>query len=238
MGVAEMTDKIAIITAASAGIGAACARELRARGYQVSLLARSDAVVELASELGGVATVGSVAEPEALERLVRNTLDTFGRIDAVVNNTGHPAKGELLAITDEDWHQGLELLLLPVVRMARLVTQVFERQGGGAMVNISSFAALEPSLPRPVSSALRAALSSFTRMYAERYGAQNIRMNSVLPGWVSTYEVAASDLASIPMGRPAEPHEIARVVAFLVSSEASYITGENVRVDGGLVRSL
>jgi NAD(P)-dependent dehydrogenase (short-subunit alcohol dehydrogenase family) len=233
-----MSDKAAIITAASAGIGAACARELHARGYQVSLLARSDAILELARELGGIATVGSVAEPETLVRLVKNTLDTFGRIDAVVNNTGHPAKGDLLAITDEDWHGGLELLLLPVVRMARLVTPVFERQGGGAVVNISSFAAQEPSLPRPVSSALRSALSSFTRMYAERYGAHKIRMNSVLPGWVSTYEVAPSDLAKIPMGRPAEAREIARVVAFLVSSEASYVTGENVRIDGGLVRSL
>jgi NAD(P)-dependent dehydrogenase (short-subunit alcohol dehydrogenase family) len=233
-----MSDKAAIITAASAGIGAACARELHARGYQVSLLARSNAVVELARELGGIATVGSVAEPEPLARLVQDTLDTFGRIDAVVNNTGHPAKGDLLAITDEDWHKGLDLLLLPVVRVARLVTPIFERQGGGAVVNISSFAAQEPSLPRPVSSAFRSALSSFTQMYAERYGAQNIRMNSVLPGWVSTYEVAASDLARIPMGRPAEPREIARVVAFLVSSDANYITGENIRIDGGLIRSL
>jgi len=233
-----MSDKTAIITAASAGIGAACARELHARGYQVSLLARSNAVVELARELGGIATVGSVAEPEPLARLVQKTLDTFGRIDAVVNNTGHPAKGDLLAITDEDWHQGLDLLLLSVVRVARLVTPIFERQGGGAVVNISSFAAQEPNLPRPVSSALRTALSSFTQMYAERYGAQNIRMNSVLPGWVNTYEVAASDLARIPMGRPAEPREIARVVAFLVSSDANYITGENIRIDGGLIRSL
>jgi NAD(P)-dependent dehydrogenase (short-subunit alcohol dehydrogenase family) len=233
-----MSDKTAIITAASAGIGAACARELHARGYQVSLLARSNAVVELARELGGIATVGSIAELEPLARLVQNTLDTFGRIDAVVNNTGHPAKGDLLAITDEDWHQGLDLLLLPVVRVARMVTPIFARQGGGAVVNISSFAAQEPSLPRPVSSALRAALSSFTQMYAERYGAQNIRINSVLPGWVNTYEVAASDVARIPIGRPAEPSEIARVVAFLVSSDANYITGENIRIDGGLIRSL
>jgi NAD(P)-dependent dehydrogenase (short-subunit alcohol dehydrogenase family) len=233
-----MIDKTAIVTAASAGIGAACARELRAQGYQVSLLARSDAVVELARGLGGIATIGSVAETEALERLVQNTLDKFGRIDAVVNNTGHPVKGDLLAITDDEWREGLELLLLSVVRIARLVTPVFERQGGGAVVNISSFAAQEPNLPRPVSSALRAALSSFTQMYAERYGGLNIRMNSVLPGWVNTYEVAASDLARIPMGRPADAREIARVVAFLVSSEASYITGENIRIDGGLVRSI
>jgi NADP-dependent 3-hydroxy acid dehydrogenase YdfG len=144
-----MGETTAIVTAASTGIGAACARELRARGYQLSLLARSDAVLDLARELSGIATVGSVTDPEALERLVRNTLDAFGRIDVVVNNTGHPAKGDLLAVRDAEWHDGLDLLLLSVVRMARLVTPVFEQQGGGVMVNISSFAAQEPSLPRP-----------------------------------------------------------------------------------------
>ncbi len=233
-----MQEKVAIVTAASTGIGAACARELRKRGYQVSLLARSPAVVDLAGELGGIATQGSVTELEALERLVSCTLEKHGRVDAVVNNTGHPAKGELLDVTDDDWHEGLDLLLLSVVRMARLTTPVFEKQGSGAVVNISSFAAQEPSLPRPVSSALRAALSSFTRLYSDRYAAQNIRMNSVLPGWVATHEVAESDLATIPMGRAADASEIARVVAFLLSSEASYLTGENLRVDGGLLRSL
>ncbi len=233
-----MQEKVAIVTAASTGIGAACARELRQRGYQVSLLARSPAVLDLADELGGIATQGSVTELEALERLVSCTLKKHGRVDAVVNNTGHPAKGELLDVTDNDWHEGLDLLLLSVVRMARLTTPVFVRQGGGAVVNISSFAAQEPSLPRPVSSALRAALSSFTRLYSDRYAAQNIRMNSVLPGWVATHEVAESDLATIPMGRAADASEIARVAAFLLSSEASYLTGENLRVDGGLLRSL
>ena len=233
-----MHQKVAIVTAASSGIGAACARELRQQGYQLSILARSPKVQDLAIELGGIATQGTVADPAVLERLVTSTLERYGRVDAVVNNTGHPAKGELLEITDSDWHDGLDLLFLSVVRMAKLTTPIFERQGGGAVVNISSFAAQEPNLPRPVSSALRAALSSFTRMFADRYAAQNIRMNSVLPGWVETHEVAKPILASIPMGRAAAPIEIARVVAFLLSSQASYLTGENLRVDGGLLRSL
>ena len=233
-----MEKKVAIITAAGSGLGAACARELSARGYRVSLLARSPSVIDLARELGGMATPGSVSEPADLERLVTETLQQYDRIDAVVNNTGHPAKGDLLYLPDEDWHGGLDLILMSVIRLARLVTPSFERQGGGAFVNISSFAAQEPSLPRPVSSVFRAALSSFTRLYSDRYAGRNIRMNSVLPGWVDTYPVTPADLAQIPMGRAAQAVEIARVVAFFLSEEASYITGENLRVDGGLLRGL
>ena len=227
----------AIVTAASGGIGAACARELAARGYRLALLARSERVVELAAELGGVGVRGSVAVPADLERLVGRTLEEYGRIDAVVNNTGHPAKGDFLAVTDTEWHQGLDLLFLSVVRLARLVTPPMLARGGGAIVNISSFTAQEPSLPRPISSALRAALASFTKMYADRYAAESIRMNSIVPGWVRTHDVPDAALGDIPMGRAAEPVEIARVVAFLLSSEASYLTGENLRVDGGLLRA-
>jgi len=173
-----------------------------------------------------------------LQRLTTATIERYGRIDALVNNAGHPAKGELLDISDNEWFEGVNLILLSVIRMARFVTPIFKKQGGGAIVNISSFAAQEPSSSRPVSSILRTALSSFTKLYSDKYAPQNIRMNSILPGWVDTHPVAQSDLAQIPMGRPAQTREIARVVAFLLSADASYITGENLRVDGGLLRGL
>ncbi|MEP6993592.1 MAG: SDR family oxidoreductase [Acidobacteriota bacterium] len=232
-----MTDRpIAVVTAASRGIGAACARMLASRGYGLSLMARSEGVNALAEELGGIGTTGSVAAAGDLASLVERTLAEYGRIDAVVNNTGHPAKGELLALDDAAWEQGFALVLQSVVRMARLVTPVFLRQGGGAIVNISSLWAVEPSLDAPVSSTLRASLSSFTKLYADRFGADRIRMNCVLAGFVDTYPVPEKFEKAIPMRRVAKPEDIAGVVAFLLSPEAGYITGQSVRADGGLTR--
>jgi NAD(P)-dependent dehydrogenase (short-subunit alcohol dehydrogenase family) len=230
--------EVAIITAASKGIGAACARELSKRGYQVALFARSEAVHEIAKELNGFGVQGSLTDPADLERLINSTVENYRRIDAMVINHGHPAKGELLNITDHEWHEGLDMIFLSVVRLAKLVTPIFLKNKKGAIVNISSFSAKEPSLPRPVSSAMRSALSSFTKMYAERYAADGIRMNSVLPGWVKTYEVAQEIIANIPLKRAAEADELARAVAFLLSSESSYITGQNILIDGGLIKSL
>jgi NAD(P)-dependent dehydrogenase (short-subunit alcohol dehydrogenase family) len=230
--------RVAIVTAASRGIGAECARELVARGYTVVLLARSKAVHALAEELGGLGYVGSVAQEADLAGVVRQALDTYGRIDAVVNNTGHAATGPLLALADADWHAALDLLVLNVVRMARLVTPVMERQGEGAFVNISTFAAVEPNPSFPLSSALRAALASVTKIYADQHAPAGIRMNNVLPGFVDSHAVGDELRAAIPLGRPATVGEIAKTVAFLLSPDAAAITGQNVRVDGGLTRSV
>ena len=233
-----MTEKVAIITAAGQGIGAAIARELDENGYKLALMSNSGGAVNLAEELGGIATTGSVTNPDDLKKLVDAALEAYGRVDAVVTNTGHPPKGDILAISDDDWHTGLDLLILPVARMARLVTPIFEAQGSGAVVNISTFSALEPSPSFPVSSVLRAGLAGYVKLYSDRYAKVGIRMNNVLPGFMDNYPSTPEIVAKIPMKRYAKVQEVAKTVRFLLSDDAGYITGQNLRVDGGITRGL
>jgi len=230
--------KVAVITAASKGIGAAIARELHARGYQVALLARGPEVVALAAELGGVAVTGSVRDDDALARLVARALERWHRIDVVVNNTGHPAKGGLLELGEAAWREGYELILESAMRLARLVTPVMQAQGGGAFVHVSSYAAVEPDLARPVSSVFRAALSAWVKLHAEHGAPHRIRVNAVLPGFVDSYPVDAAIVAKIPTGRAGSVRELARTVAALASDDMSYVTGQCLLVDGGMIRGL
>lgn len=234
-----MTDgNVAIVTGAGSGMGAACARALADSGFEVVVMSKSENAMDVADEVGGIGVVGSVTEPDDVRELIEIAVDRYGRIDAVVNSTGHPANGDLLSITDDEWHQGLDLVFLNVVRIARECTPIMEETGGGSIVNISTFSAFEPSLDFPVSSALRAALGSFAKLYATRYAEANVRMNNILPGFVESYEISEETEESIPMKRQATTEEIADVAAFLASEEASYVTGENLRVDGGLTQSV
>lgn len=228
---------VALLTAASRGIGAGIARRLHRDGYVPAMLARSAEVEALADELDGLAVRGSVTETGDLDALVATAMQRYGRIDAVVVNTGHPPKGDLLDLTDDDWHTGLDLVLMATVRLARRVTPIMEAAGGGSWVNISTFGAREPSAAFPVSSALRAGLGAFTKLYADRYGGSGIRMNSVLPGFVETYPIDDAVRQQIPVGRAARVEEIAGTVSWLLSADAAYITGRNIVVDGGLTRS-
>lgn len=233
-----MAEKTAIVTAAGRGMGEAIARHLAGSGYQVALMSPSGAAESLAAELGGLGMSGSVTEPADLTTLVASTLDRYGRIDAVVNHTGHPPKGPLLEIPDEDWHAGLDLVMMNVVRMARLVTPPMVAQGRGSIVNISTFAIFEPSPVFPVSAALRAALAAFTKLYADEYADQGVRMNNVLPGYIDSLPETEERRSAIPMGRYGTVDEIAKTVGFLLSEDSGYITGQNIRVDGGLTRSV
>ena len=230
--------KVAIVTAAGRGMGAAIARELDAEGCSLALLSPSGAAEKLAQELGALGLTGSVTEPTDLERLVEETLGRYGRIDAVVNNTGGVPKGDLLQHDDDAWYASLDMVLLNVVRMARLVTPVMREQGGGAIVNISAFCAFEPSLDFPLSATLRAGLGSFTKLYAERYAADNIRMNNILPGYIDSLPHGEGTAAKVPMQRIGTVSEIAKTAAFLLGDGAGYITGQNLRVDGGITRGV
>ncbi|MEO9871065.1 SDR family oxidoreductase [Ekhidna sp.] len=228
--------KTAIITAASKGMGLACAEKLADEGYQLAILSRSSEIHDLASRLGGIAVQGSTDNVEDLTRLVDATLETYGQIDVVVNNTGHPPKGELLELTDDQWQEGFNLALMNVVRMSRLVTS--RMSGGGAIINISTFGAKEPSLNFPISSVARTALSAFTKLFATKYGASGVRMNNILPGFINSYKADQEIINEIPMLRQGTPDEVAELALFLASDKSEYITGQDFLIDGGLVKSI
>jgi NAD(P)-dependent dehydrogenase (short-subunit alcohol dehydrogenase family) len=233
-----MQGKVAIITAGGSGMGADAARRLAQDGFSVAILSSSGKGEALAKELGGVGVTGSNQSQEDLKRLVDQTVDRWGRIDVLVNSAGHGPRAPLLDISDEDWHRGLDTYLLNVVRPTRLVTPVMQRQKGGAIINISTFAAFEPDPAFPTSGVFRAGLASFTKLFADRYAAENIRMNNVLPGFIDSFPEKDEIRARIPMGRYGTTKEIAATVAFLASEGAAYITGQNLRVDGGITRSV
>lgn len=233
-----MTKKVALVTAASQGIGAACAKALKEDGYHLVVMSRSEKIYDLGKKLDADTVRGSVTKKEDLTNLVDKALSVQGRIDVVVNNTGHPPKGLLPELTDEQWYEGMDLLLLNVIRISRLVLPVMRKQNKGSIINISSFTAFEPNLSHPVSSVLRAALTNYTKLFANQYAEMGIRMNSVLPGYVESYEPDQSTLDRIPMKRPGTLRELADLVVFLASDKSGYITGQNIKMDGGLSRSM
>ncbi len=227
---------VAIVTGGGRGIGGAIARELAAQGYALALTSPSESCETLAGELGAVARRGKTENADDIKGIVDLALETYGRIDAVVNFAGHPPKGDLIDISDENWALANDMMVMSVVRMARLVTPVMLKQGRGAFVNITTFAAFEPSLAFPVSCAYRAAVGAYTKLYADRYAENNIRMNAVLPGFIDSLEHKPETAGNIPMKRIGKMSEIAKTVAFLLSDGAGYITGQNIRVDGGITR--
>ncbi len=230
--------KVAIITAGGSGMGAACARKLAQDGYRVAILSSSGKGEALAQELGGIGVTGSNLVEADVKRLVDLTLQKWGRVDALVNSAGHGPRGPILEIGDADWHQGMEVYFLSAVRPIRLVAPAMEAQGAGAIVNISTAWASEPAAMFPTSAVFRAGLASFTKIFADEYAPKNIRINNVLPGWIDSLPATDARRESVPMGRYGRAEEIAATVAFLLSEGAGYITGQNLRVEGGLMRSV
>ncbi|MEP0507408.1 MAG: SDR family oxidoreductase, partial [Aurantimonas coralicida] len=217
---------------------AATARRLAADGFRVAILSSSGKGAALAEELGGFGVTGSNRSPDDLQRLVDGTMDRWGRIDALVNSAGHGPRGPVLDLTDDDWHEGMEVYFLGAVRPIRLVTPIMVAQKAGAIVNISTFAAFEPDPVFPTSGVFRAGLAGFAKLFADRYAADNVRMNNVLPGFIDSLPETDARRQRVPMGRYGTSAEIAATVAFLVSEGGGYITGQNLRVDGGITRSV
>jgi NAD(P)-dependent dehydrogenase (short-subunit alcohol dehydrogenase family) len=231
-------EKVAIITAGGSGMGAAAARRLAQDGFRIAVLSTSGKGEALAGELGGIGVTGSNQSSEDLRKLVERTVDRWGRIDALVNSAGHGPRAPLLELTDDDWHRGMEVYFLNVVRPTRLVTPVMQRQRSGAIVNISTFATFEPDPAFPTSGVFRAGLAAYTKLFADRYAADNIRMNNVLPGFIDSLPEKQEFRERIPMGRYGRVAEVAELIALLASDRAAYITGQNIRIDGGITRSV
>lgn len=231
-------EKVALITAGGSGMGADAARQLAQDGFKVGILSSSGKGEALGVELGGFGVTGSNLDGDALAALVDGANDRWGRVDVLVNSAGHGPKGTVLAISDDDWHQGMEVYLMNVIRPTRLVTPLMQTQGGGSIVNISTFAAFEPDPLFPTSGVFRAGLAAFTKLYSDKYASDNIRMNNVLPGFIDSLPEIEDRKARIPMGRYGHAKEVSSLISWLASEGGGYMTGQNLRVDGGLTRAV
>ncbi|MDJ0569218.1 MAG: SDR family oxidoreductase [Pleurocapsa sp. MO_192.B19] len=230
--------QVAIVVGGGSGIAADAARKLASDGYKLAVMSSSGKGEALGKSLGGIGFTGSNLKTDDLARLVELTMNRWERIDVVVNGAGHGPKGAVLEIQDEDWHIGMDVYLMNVVRMCRLVTPIMQQQGGGSIVNISTYATFEPEALFPTSGVFRSALAAFTKLYVDKYAAENIRMNNILPGFMDSLPETEERRRRIPMGRYGKVNETSELIAFLASGRSSYITGQNIRIDGGITRSV
>lgn len=233
-----MAEKTCLVIGGGRGMGAATAKEMQKRGYKLSLMSPSNSCEQLAEELNGIALRGKAEVPENLKSIIDFTMEKYGRIDSVLVHVGGPPKGDLLEIEDEDWDKANQMIIKPVVWIAKLVTPIMLEQGGGSIVNITTFSAFEPSLTFPTSSVYRAGVSSFTKLFSDRYGADNIRMNCLLPGFTDSLNLPDEFAKLSSLNRLARAEEQAKVAAFLLSDDSSYITGQSIRSDGGVTRHM
>ena len=195
-----MTTKTALIIGGGSGIGADAARALAEDGYQVAVMSSSGKGEALGKSLGGIGFTGSNLNPEDLEAFIALAMKEFGRIDGVVNGAGHGPKGDIMTISDDDWHLGMDYYLMNVIRSTRLVLPIMEKQGHGSIVNVSTFATYEPDPDFPTSAVFRAGLGSYTKLFSTKYASAGIRMNNVLPGFIDSLPEKPDRVARIPAG--------------------------------------
>lgn len=258
----EISNRVAMIAAASKGLGKACAQALAAEGCHVSLCARNAAELDAAraeiiatGATGNVLTVqADVSSADDLSRWFAQTTAAFGQVDILVTNTGGPPVSKFMHLSDEQWQAGVDSTLLNVVRLSRLVIPGMQQRRWGRIIHLTSFVAKQPLDDLTISSTLRAGLSGLTKTMASQVGPDNITVNAVLMGHLMTdrqYHIAdvrvkergityeqyfEEAAAQIPLRRIGDPRELGEVVAFLASARASYVTGISMLVDGGLYR--
>jgi len=231
-------ERVALIVGAGSGMGAAAARRLAADGFRVGLLSASGRGQALAETLKGFCVEGSNQNDHDIRSLADEAVRRWGRIDALVNSAGHGPRAPILDLSDDQWRTGMEVYLLNVVRAVRIVAPQMQARRSGSIVNISTAWAFEPSPLFPTSAVFRAGLAAYTKLTAQALAPEGVRINNVLPGWIDSLPQTDERRDSVPMKRYGQADEIAATIAFLVSDGAAYITGQNIKVDGGLMKGI
>jgi 3-oxoacyl-[acyl-carrier protein] reductase len=239
-----LNGRTAIVCGASSGIGLAIAEALAAEGANVAMFARRrDQLEREAERLGALPVRGDVTSPRDLEKLVERTVEAFGGIDVLVNNSGGPPRGPAVGLTAEAIEAAVELLLVSAVRLTELCLPHLRASGRGRVINIASSSVREPIANLALSNVVRPGVIGWAKSLAGEVGQDGITVNSIATGRIDTErlrEAFPSDeaIAQIPLRRVGEPRELADVVCFLASERASYVTGTLIPVDGGLTRGL
>lgn len=242
-----LSGRTAIVCGASAGMGLAVAEAFAGEGMNVAMFARRRKVLETEAErLGALAVQGDVTNPSDCERLVERTVDAFGGVDVLLNNSGGPPRGPALEVTEESLESAVALLLLSAVRLTNLCLPHLRKSSAGRVINIESSTVREPADNLALSNAVRPGIVGWAKTLARELGPDGITVNTIAPGRIDTERIAEvypdgpteEDLRAIPLRRLGRPDEIASVVTFLASDAGSYVTGTVIAVDGGLTRGL
>jgi len=239
--------RTAIVCGASSGMGLAIAESLAGEGANVAMFARRRDVLEREAErLGALAVRGDVTDPRDLRKLVERTVEAFGGIDILVNNSGGPPRSRAGEITDDALQEAVELLLFSAIRLTALCLPLLEASGRGRVINITSSSVKEPIENLALSNAIRPGVIGWAKTLAREVGPKGVTVNSIAPGRIDTERLAEvypdgpseQDLAQIPLRRFGAPREVGDVVCFLASDRAAYVSGATIPVDGALTRSL